>query len=141
MKNMFQFVTNKKEYTLYFQDAEYTKNDFERFYLNVNVMGKEVEFLPGIFYKFDIKHSFWLKKLLAVLCLYNGESQLIKILPEILNKKFGKRIITIEFKNVRDSYSFLLTKRTCMEMRKTFKEKMKQIFNMTMNMLKESLNI
>ena len=58
MKNMFQFVTNKKEYTLYFQDAEYTKNDFERFYLNVNVMGKEVEFLPGIFYKFDIKHSF-----------------------------------------------------------------------------------
>ena len=83
MKNMFQFVTNKKEYTLYFQDAEYTKNDFERFYLNVNVMGKEVEFLPGIFYKFDIKHSFWLKKLLAVLCLYNGESQLIKILPEI----------------------------------------------------------
>ena len=44
MKNMFQFVTNKKEYTLYFQDAEYTKNDFERFYLNVNVMGKEVNF-------------------------------------------------------------------------------------------------
>ena len=33
MKNMFQFVTNKKEYTLHFQDAEYTKNDFERFYL------------------------------------------------------------------------------------------------------------
>ena len=37
-------------------------------------MGKEVEFLPGIFYKFDIKHSFWLKKLLAVL-VYIMESR------------------------------------------------------------------
>ena len=123
MKNMFQFVTNKKEYTLYFQDAEYTKNDFERFYLNVNVMGKEVEFLPGIFYKFDIKHSFWLKKLLAVLCLYNGESHLIKILPEILNEKFGKRIITIEFKNVRDSYSFFIDQENVYGNEKNFQGK------------------
>lgn len=30
MKNMFQFVTNKKEYTLYFQDAEYTKNHLNK---------------------------------------------------------------------------------------------------------------
>ena len=52
MKNVFQFITNKKEYALHFQNAEYTKNDFERFYSHIDVMGKEVEFLPGIFYKF-----------------------------------------------------------------------------------------
>ena len=31
MKNMFQFVTNKKEYTLHFQDAEYTRMTLNAF--------------------------------------------------------------------------------------------------------------
>ena len=106
MKNVFEFITNKRDYTLHFQNAEYTKNDFECFYSHEDVMGKEVEFLPGIFYKFELKRSVLLKNIVAVLCLYNGESQLIKLLPKILNEKFGKRIITIQFKNIRDSYSF-----------------------------------
>ena len=140
MKNVFEFITNKRDYTLHFQNAEYTKNDFECFYSHEDVMGKEVEFLPGIFYKFELKRSVLLKNIVAVLCLYNGESQLIKLLPKILNEKFGKRIITIQFKNIRDSYSFLSTKRKYMEMRKNFKEKMKQNFSMNMNMLKKSQN-
>lgn len=49
MKNVFEFITNKRDYTLHFQNAEYTKNDFECFYSHEDVMGKEVEFLPGIF--------------------------------------------------------------------------------------------
>ena len=32
MKNVFEFITNKRDYTLHFQNAEYTKNDFECFY-------------------------------------------------------------------------------------------------------------
>lgn len=108
MKNVFEFITNKRDYTLHFQNAEYTKNDFECFYSHEDVMGKEVEFLPGIFYKFELKRSVLLKNIVAVLCLYNGESQLIKLLPKILNEKFGKRIITIQFKNIRDSYSFFI---------------------------------
>lgn len=140
MKNVFEFITNKRDYTLHFQNAEYTKNDFECFYSHEDVMGKEVEFLPGIFYKFELKRSVLLKNIVAVLCLYNGESQLIKLLPKILNEKFGKRIITIQFKNIRDSYSFLSTKRKYMEMRKNFKEKMKQNFSMNMNMLKKNQN-
>ena len=129
MKNVFEFITNKRDYTLHFQNAEYTKNDFECFYSHEDVMGKEVEFLPGIFYKFELKRSVLLKNIVAVLCLYNGESQLIKLLPKILNEKFGKRIIL-----------FLSTKRKYMEMRKNFKEKMKQNFSMNMNMLKKSQN-
>lgn len=108
MNNVFEFITNKIDYTLHFQNAEYTKNDFECFYLHEDNMGKEVEFLPGIFYKFDLKQSFVLKALLSVLCFYNGESQLIKILPKVLNEKFGKMVITIQFKNIRDSYSFFI---------------------------------
>ena len=132
MKNVFEFITNKRDYTLHFQNAEYTKNDFECFYSHEDVMGKEVGFLPGIFYKFELKRSVLLKNIVAVLCLYNGESQLIKLLPKILNEKFGKRIITIIL--------FLSTKRKYMEMRKNFKEKMKQNFSMNMNMLKKSQN-
>lgn len=103
MNNVFEFITNKRDYALHFQNVEYTKHDFERFYLHVDVMGKEVEFLPGIFYKFDLKHSMLLKGMLAVLNSYEGKSQLIKILPKILDEKFGTRIITIQFRNIRVS--------------------------------------
>lgn len=140
MKNVFEFITNKRDYTLHFQNAEYTKNDFECFYSHEDVMGKEVEFLPGIFYKFELKRSVLLKNIVAVLCLYNGESQLIKLLPKILNEKFGKRIITIQFKNIRDSYSFFIDQEKVYGNEKNFKEKMKQNFSMNMNMLKKSQN-
>ena len=63
MKNVFEFITNKRDYTLHFQNAEYTKNDFECFYSHEDVMGKEVEFLPGIFYKFELKRSVLLKNI------------------------------------------------------------------------------
>ncbi len=140
MKNVFEFITNKRDYTLHFQNAEYTKNDFECFYSHEDVMGKEVEFLPGIFYKFELKRSVLLKNIVAVLCLYNGESQLIKLLPKILNEKFGKRIITIQFKNIRDSYSFFIDQEKVYRNEKNFKEKMKQNFSMNMNMLKKNQN-
>lgn len=122
MNKEFQFITNKKDYTLHFQNAEYTKNDFERFYLQ-DVMENEVEFLPGIFYKFDIKKSFLLKGLLSVLCLYNGELHLIRILLRALNEKFCKKIITIQFKNIRDSYSFFIDQEKVYENKKYFQGK------------------
>lgn len=122
MNNVFEFITNKKDYTLHFQNAEYTKNDFECFYSH-DVMGNEAEFLPGIFYKFDLKKSFLLKSLLSVLCLYNGESQLIRILPKVLSEKFGKKIITIQFKNIRDSYSFFIDQEKVYENKKYFQGK------------------
>ena len=56
MNNVFEFITNTRDYALHFQNVEYIKHDFENFYLHVDVMGKEVEFLPGIFYKLDLKH-------------------------------------------------------------------------------------
>lgn len=108
MNNVFNFTTNKIEYMLCFQGVEYTKDDFESFYLNDDVMGKEVEFLPGIFYKFELKRSIVLKSMLAVLYSYNGESQLIKLLPKILDERFSTKIITIQFRNIRDSYSFFI---------------------------------
>ena len=69
-----------------------------------------------------------------------GESQLIKLLPKILNEKFGKRIITIQFKNIRDSYSFFIDQEKVYGNEKKFKEKMKQNFSMNMNMLKKNQN-
>lgn len=123
MNNVFEFVTNKRDYVLCFQGVEYTKYDFERFYSNVDVMGKEVEFLPGIFYKFDLKRSILLKGILAVLCSYEGESQLIKILPKVLDEKFSTKIITIQFRNIRDRYSFFIAQEKVYKNEKNYQGK------------------
>lgn len=109
MNNVFEFiVTNKSEYKLWFQDMEYTKKDFERFYSNDAGMETEIEFLPGIFYEFEIKRSILLKHMLAVLHPYEGESKFINALSEFLNEKFGTKILRIHFRNIRDSYSFYI---------------------------------
>ncbi|NBH35967.1 hypothetical protein D3Z58_21125 [Clostridiaceae bacterium] len=123
MNNVFEFITNTRDYALHFQNVEYIKHDFENFYLHVDVMGKEVEFLPGIFYKLDLKHSILLKGMLAILRSYEGESKLIKILPKVLDEKFGTRIITIQFRNIRDSYSFFINQEKVYENKKNYQGK------------------
>lgn len=137
MNNMFKFITNKRDYALHFQNVEYIKHDFENFYLHVDVMGKEVEFLPGIFCKLDLKHSILLKGMLAILRSYEGESELIKILPKVLDEKFGTRIITIQFRNIRDSYSFFIDQEKVYENKKNYQGKDDRNFQYEYEYVKE----
>ena len=52
-----------------------------------------------------------------------GESQLIKLLPKILNEKFGKGLLQFNSKILETVILFLSTKRKYMEMRKNSRKR------------------